>query len=83
MKKIEKIVDSCNDCRFAKEFESINCNTDFVLICTRFDEIEEDLQVSHQKSFMLARASRKIKGYIGVDIPDNCPLEDYGKSREL
>ncbi|AFR35873.1 hypothetical protein [Riemerella anatipestifer] len=55
MKKIENVIESCDDCRFAKEFHE-----------------------AHQKSFMILRNSSRIKGYTGVDIPPNCPLESYG-----
>lgn len=80
--KIETVIESCDDCRFAKEFQEVGGNTDFVLICTRFDEMEKDLHEAHQKSFMIARASSKIKGHIGVDIPSNCPLEDYKTNKK-
>ncbi|MFX1667876.1 hypothetical protein JZ968_06795 [Riemerella anatipestifer] len=82
MKKIESVIESCDDCRYSKEFQEVGGNTDFVLICTRFDEIEKDLEEAHQKSFMLARTTNKIKGHIGVDIPSNCPLEDYKTNKK-
>ncbi|MDY3529166.1 hypothetical protein PG593_05185 [Riemerella anatipestifer] len=82
MKKIESVIESCDECRYSKEFQEVGGNTDFVLICTRLDETEEDFDELYHKSFMLARAINKIKGHIGVDIPSNCPLEDYKTNKK-
>lgn len=78
MKKIESVIESCTDCRFSKEFQETGGNTDFVLVCTKFDnEEEEDWGVARDKSFLIARASKKIKEHLNIEIPANCPLEDY------
>ncbi|MGP2571120.1 hypothetical protein ACT4R9_10055 [Ornithobacterium rhinotracheale] len=67
MKKIEKIIENCTDCRFSKEFQEMDGNTDFVLVCTK----------SEEKSFLIVRTDQKIKDFMNVGIPENCPLENY------
>ena len=39
MKKIMKIINSCTDCEFSKEYQELNGNTSFVLVCNYEKEI--------------------------------------------
>ncbi|MCK0202455.1 hypothetical protein MWN41_05405 [Ornithobacterium rhinotracheale] len=67
MKKIENTIENCAECRFSKEFQELKGNSDFVLICTN----------PEGKSFLIVRENQKIKDFMNVDIPENCPLENY------
>lgn len=71
-KKIETVVSSCTDCRYSKEFQDVHSNCDFVLVCCYEKE-----DGSREKSILLERSHNRIKSYIDVDIPKDCPLEDY------
>ena len=70
MLKIERVITNCCECRYAKEFQEMNGNTDYVLICT---EKEDD----STSGFMIARSHNKIKNYHEIEIPENCPLMDF------
>lgn len=71
MKKIETVVRSCADCKHSKEFQDVNSNCDFVLVCC----YEKD--GVRKKSILLDRSHKRIKPRMDVDIPKDCPLEDY------
>ena len=75
MKKIMKIIDSCTDCEFSKEYQELNGNTSFVLVCNYEKEIDEEKV--EKNPFLLKQFHNKIKNYTNIDIPKNCPLEDY------
>lgn len=68
--KIERVINDCCECRFAKEFQERGGNTDFVLICTQ----NEDDSTS---GFMITRSRMPIKGREFIEIPKQCPLQDF------
>lgn len=74
-KKIMKIIEDCSDCEFSKEYQECNGNTSFVLICNY--EVENDEKIE-KNPFLLHQSSQKPRHY-RIEIPNNCPLEDYEK----
>lgn len=75
-KKIERVIDCCNNCRYCKEFQYVNSNCDFTLICCPEDDDGNDLG---DKSFLIARGHKSLKHSEIIEIPKQCPLEDYEK----
>ncbi|MDQ8748367.1 MULTISPECIES: hypothetical protein [Elizabethkingia] len=75
MKKIMKVIENCCDCEFSKEYQELNGNTSFVLICN-YEKSFDDGAVE-KNPFLLNQYSSRIKTYSSVEIPHNCPLEDY------
>lgn len=73
IKRIENIIDRCNDCRYCKEFQEMNGNTDYALIC-----IHED----SNPGFIIKRNHSKIKQYLNIEIPSNCPLQKVFFNKE-
>lgn len=71
-KKIETVVRSCADCKHSKEFQDMHSNCDFVLVCCY-----EEKDGARGKSILLDRSHNRIKSNKDVDIPKDCPLEDY------
>lgn len=72
--KIMKVIETCSDCEFSKEYQEMNGNTSFVLICN----YEKDYGDKTEKNpFLIAQSHSKIKNYDAPKIPNNCPLEDY------
>lgn len=73
-KKIENVIENCTECRFCKEYEEMDGNTDYVIICTHFKEISG--QHKPTQPFLIERSYSKIKSKI-IPIPERCPLENY------
>ncbi len=72
MARIERVITTCTECVFSKEFQDMGSNCDYVLICTQNDSYYEE-------NFMITRSSNRIRGYIDIEIPAGCPLEKYTK----
>ncbi|MEG2510419.1 MAG: hypothetical protein RSA74_13305 [Chryseobacterium sp.] len=72
--KIQKLINSCSDCEFAKEYQEVSGNTSFVLICN-YEEDENENFIKNP--FLIDQSHSKIKQYHTVEIPKQCPLEDY------
>ncbi|MCT4157031.1 hypothetical protein HZP35_19020 [Elizabethkingia anophelis] len=75
MKKIMKVIENCCDCEFSKEYQELNGNTSFVLICN-YEKSFDDGAVE-KNPFLIAQSSCKIRTYNSIPIPKECPLEDY------
>lgn len=71
-----KVITDCNKCIFSKEYQETNGNTSFVLVCN-YEKVYIDKV--RKEPFLLIQSSNKIKGYGSIDIPNNCPLENYKK----
>lgn len=68
MKKIQKVIGSCHDCEFAHVYER---NGHQALICGGV-EIDDERST---KPFLIFCADQ-VKHY-EVEIPNECPLENY------
>lgn len=77
MKKIEQVISDCTKCRYSKEYQEVNGNTSFILICNRHDADDENVDLKIYVPFLLNQSHNKIKGYDNIPIPPNCPLETY------
>lgn len=75
MMKIAKVITTCNDCEHCKKMKSPNDNHATAFVCVYESESETEV-----KPFLLSYS--ESPGTFRLDIPDNCPLEDY-KSTEL
>lgn len=62
MKKIEKVIENCNECRHYKKYVWDGSNCDFAFICTLKPQL---LCLTGSKSTFIQ------------DFSPNCPLEDY------
>ncbi|BBQ07552.1 hypothetical protein [Elizabethkingia anophelis] len=71
-----KVIENCCDCEFSKEYQELNGNTSFVLICN-YEKPDDDDGTVERNPFLLNQYSARIKTYSFVEIPQNCPLEDY------
>lgn len=86
MAKIESVVTDCTDCRYSKQYVEDCGNTSFVLICNYHEQTENNRQIYSptDSKILLYSSSSKIKGgYSSVNIPKECPLEDYKPNIEL
>ncbi|MCT4143016.1 hypothetical protein HZP33_19020 [Elizabethkingia anophelis] len=70
-----KVIENCCDCEFSKEYQELNGNTSFVLICN-YEKSFDDGAVE-KNPFLIAQSSCKIRTYNSIPIPKECPLEDY------
>jgi hypothetical protein len=68
MKKIQKVIESCNDCEFALVYER---NGSQALICAG---VEIDNETTTDPFLILC--ADKVKHYKN-EIPSECPLENY------
>ncbi|MBA4133372.1 MAG: hypothetical protein C0525_01480 [Flavobacterium sp.] len=73
--KIQQIISSCNDCKFATEYKSTKDSYDYALMCHCLTGIGEDIEV--EEVFLITTAREPILKSFKVDIPSNCPLKDY------
>ena len=74
MKKIERVINNCTDCRFLRTYEWPCTNYNYLDVC--FFENENSIF----SPFVLAiRTNRDV--HI-IEIPSNCPLENYIKKQE-
>lgn len=73
--KIEQIISSCNDCKFATEYKSTKDSYDYALMCHSQTGIGEDTVV--EEVFLITTARNPILKQFKVEIPSNCPLKDY------
>ena len=74
MKKIQKLISSCHDCEFCKKITSSTANNEKVTLCD-FELVENEERIDEHVPFLLNYT--KYGGTYSLDIPDNCPLEDY------
>lgn len=75
MFKIERVIHNCADCIWSKQFVEENGNTQFILICNWFEnQNSEDIE---DRAFIVSKSNRKLKNHANVEIPENCPLQDY------
>lgn len=72
--KIAKVITSCNDCEYKMNLVEQNGNTYYAVICA-FARSEYN-QSKNVEPFILEFMSDDPRHY-SIDIPDNCPLEDY------
>lgn len=70
MKKIEKIVELCNDCVHCLLLKSDLTNHNSAAICTNKNAKEPFL-------LMCSDLEKNVKSSYQLEIPANCPLEDY------
>ena len=70
MKKIENVIEKCNDCKHCQFLQEEKGNTFFAAICSW--ENEEVLA----PPFIIGTSSASLKQY-NLEIPRNCPLEIY------
>lgn len=70
MKKIENVIEKCNDCKHCEFLKQENGNGFYAAICGW--ENEEDLATP----FIIDTDSASLKHY-NLEIPRNCPLETY------
>ncbi|AQX52432.1 hypothetical protein [Elizabethkingia anophelis] len=78
MKKIMEVIENCTDCKFSREYQELNGNTSFVLICD-YEKSYDDGAVE-KNPFLIAQSSCKIRTYNSIPIPKECPLEDYNEN---
>jgi hypothetical protein len=76
MKKIENIIDSCNQCKHCKAMVSEKSNSFYAAICNYQSEFDEEKEVP---PMVLHTSTDSSKNYC-LDIPDNCPLETYSEN---
>ena len=70
MKKIENIIEICNDCQYCIKYTRTFVSTIFsVFICEHPDK---------KCGTLLANASSREND---INIPDNCPLENYSQTQ--
>lgn len=72
--KIQKVINDCTDCEFAKEYIEVGGNTSYVLIC---NYEKSDDEKTEKNPFLILQLHRQILNRTGIEIPKNCPLEDY------
>lgn len=70
MKKIENVIEKCNDCKHCQFLQELKGNTFFAAICTWNDEEKEI------PPFIIQTSSESPKHFY-LGIPENCPLETY------
>jgi len=71
MKKISSILEKCNDCIHCQNFQLESSNHHSIAVCTN--------ELNEEQPLVLAYStvdSNVIKRQT-LEIPDNCPLEDY------
>lgn len=68
MKKIHKVIDSCNDCENCKFLTYQRDNFTFYNVCDK---------EGHEPFFLLKHTSKSNS--VTIQIPNNCPLENYIK----
>lgn len=71
MKKIQKIIETCNDCQFMKVFNGLTGGTTKASLCL-FGYLD-----NHEKPIDSFLLDIKDNGSNEILIPDNCPLENY------
>jgi hypothetical protein len=71
MKKIAKLVSNCNECQYCSEFKSKKDNYTSVYCCV-YETPDEGIL---KTAFLLALSTSS--GKMNIDIPKECPLEDY------
>lgn len=74
--KIQKTIIKCNDCEFSKIFQEKNGNINYAMLCYFEHEPDEQGDKEIHEPFLITTASESLKHFL-IDIPDNCPLEDY------
>lgn len=74
--KIERVIHNCADCVWSKQFVEENGNTEFLLICNWFNNQPEAV-AEEDKAFIIAKSPRKLKNIAAIEIPEQCPLNDY------
>lgn len=75
MRKIETVVNGCNDCKFMQKVVETGGNTYFAAICC-FSRFQSEEEKPHPDTLVKSGVSNSIfSNHIG--IPSNCPLEDY------
>jgi len=75
MKKIEKVIDSCHECRCMQKVQEMGGNTFFAGICG-YRMYEGDINKSHLFT-VVATSTNKDVFDNPITIPNNCPLETY------
>lgn len=70
MRKIEKIVETCNECVHCRLVKSDSDNHNSATICTNENAETPFL-------LMYSNTDRNVLTSYDLKIPDNCPLEDY------
>jgi hypothetical protein len=73
MRKIERIIDNCNDCRYSRAYSWAGSNCDWVLIC-----FHTDTNTGGLDAHPIVLATNSGSNFtITVEIPKNCPLTTY------
>ncbi|WP_395075354.1 hypothetical protein [Flavobacterium sp.] len=75
MKKIENIIDDCFNCKHCLKAKNETDNYTKVFVCKFEDEADDDDQIKIFDPFLLLLHTSSGRPYI--EIPKNCPLEDY------
>lgn len=78
MRKIEKVIDSCHECRYMQKVQEIGGNTFFAGICG-YGMYEGDMDKPHPFTVVATSTNRDVFGN-PIKIPDNCPLETHGST---
>lgn len=75
--KIAKVITNCNDCEHRRELIEKGGNTYYALVCAFSESKEESDEL---KPFLLNYGYSDPK-HFEINIPDNCPLEDYDSNK--
>lgn len=70
--KVMKVITTCSDCEHKRDLVEIGGNTFYSSVCAFAEDIRDD----DSEPFMVFYATEHPKHY-RIDIPDNCPLDDY------
>lgn len=74
--KIERIIHNCADCMWSKQFIEENGNTEYLLVCNWFANQPEESNIE-DNAFIISKSSRRLKNNSSIEIPEECPLNDY------
>lgn len=72
MRKIERVIESCHECRWMLRLEEMGSNTLFAAVCRHGIETRED----EKKSFLVCSGSSRDIFSNPIEIPSICPLSD-------
>lgn len=70
MKKIENVIEKCNDCKHCEFLKQENGNGFYAAICS-WENLKADAP-----PIIIDTASDSLRKY-ALEIPRNCPLETY------
>jgi hypothetical protein len=76
--KIEKVIDSCHECRYMQKVQELNGNTFFAGICV-YGMFEGNENKPHPFTTVRVGTNKDIFQN-PISIPANCPLETYGST---